>query len=209
MPHDPRSIILATIFSLNVGCKTGVLALEVIEKRALLASPWNQGSPESFSGTINRSVFWWLNSLFLNGYKGVLDIESLWPTDHTMDSERLLGRLNASWVNMQNKTRKHALAWALIRCIKWPMMAVSLPRLFITGFRFSQPLLLKRIVNFVGQPEGRDKSNTGYGLIGATALVYLGNAVSKPDHACFTDVLTIASNTRLSKVFSTTNEHDS
>jgi ATP-binding cassette subfamily C (CFTR/MRP) protein 1 len=178
----PRSVLLATIFSISLGFKTGMLVLEVIEKRGILISPWNLSSPESLSGTINRSVFWWLNALFVTGYKGVLELASLWPTDHSMDSKRLLERLTISWTKTKSNTRKHALALAMVKCIKWPIMAVSLPRLCLIGLRFSQPLLLKRIVNFVGQPGGQHKINTGYALIGATALVYLGNAVRNSNH---------------------------
>jgi ATP-binding cassette subfamily C (CFTR/MRP) protein 1 len=175
--QGPKSIYLAIIFSISLAFKIGMLILEVIEKRSILISPWNLSSPESLSGTINRSVFWWLNALFVRGYKGVLELASLWPTDQSMDSERLLERLTSSWTKTKDKTWKHALALAMVRCIKWPIMAVSFPRLCLIGLRFSQPLLLKRIVNFVGQPGSQEKINTGYGLIGATALVYLGNAV--------------------------------
>lgn len=177
--HGLRTTSILVSVSLCV--KLGVLVLETVEKRPFLQAPWNLAPPESLSGAINRSVFWWLNALFLRGYKGIFSLTSLWATDYSMSSERLLGRLSSAWNTTQDKTKKrkkHALALSLIRSIKWPMAAAFLPRLCLTGLRFCQPLLLKRIVDFVGQPDSDIKTSIGYGLIGATALVYFGNGVS-------------------------------
>ncbi|TVY60887.1 ABC transporter FUM19 [Lachnellula suecica] len=175
--HDLRTV--ATIFSISIGLKLGILVLEVIEKRTFLLPPWNRAPPESLSGTINRSLFWWLNALFKRGYNGVLNPESLWPTDQSMDSERLLLRLRSVWSTTKDKRKKNALAFSVVKSIKWPVVAVFFPRLCLIGLRFSQPLLLKRIVDFVSQPDGKEKTNIGYGLLGATALVFLGNAIVK------------------------------
>lgn len=43
------------------------------------------------------------------------------------------------------------------------------------SFNFAQPLLIKRALNFVARHDGQE--NIGYGLIGATVLVYGGLAV--------------------------------
>lgn len=178
LPQDRKLRIISVIFSVSIGSKMGILVLELIEKRAFLVPPWNQAPPESLSGTINRSLFWWLNALFLRGYKSILNLTSLWPTDNSMDSERLLAHLNSTWNTIKNKRKKNSLALAMVRSIKRPVAAVLFPRLCLIGVRFSQPLLLNRIVDFVGQPNDKEKTNIGYGLLGATALVYLGNAVS-------------------------------
>lgn len=178
LPHDRKLRIIAAISNVSIGFKVGILVLELKEKRAFLVPPWNQAPPESLSGTINRSLFWWLNKLFLRGYQTVLNLKSLWPTDHIMDSERLLVNLNSAWNTTKNKRKKNSLALAMMRSIKWPVVAVLFPRLCLIGFRFSQPLLLNRIINFVGQPDDKEKTNIRYGLLGATALVYLGNAAS-------------------------------
>jgi len=55
-------------------------------------------------------------------------------------------------------------------------MAV-LPRLCLAGFRFAQPFLIQTIINFVGEPSTEDTGGIAGGLIGATALVYIGMAV--------------------------------
>lgn len=171
----PTSIVV----SIGICVKLGILILEVMEKRPFLNEPWSLAPPEAMSGAINRSVFWWLNALFLRGYKGLFSLKSLWTTDYTMGSERLLKCLNFAWkATHDKKKKKHALAFSLIKSIKWPIASALLPRLCLTGLRFCQPLLLKRTVDFVGQPDSETKTTVGYGLIGATALVYFSIGVS-------------------------------
>jgi ATP-binding cassette subfamily C (CFTR/MRP) protein 1 len=177
LPEGQKLHTIAAVFSVSAAFKVGILVLEAKEKRAFLVPPWNQAPPESLSGTINRSVFWWLNSLFLRGYKGVLGLDSLWPTDHYMDSEQLLARLNLVWNKTADKKKKNVLAFSLLRSIKWPLVAMIFPRLCLVGLRFSQPLLLNSVVSFVSQSNDKNM-DIGYGLIGATALIYLGNGVS-------------------------------
>ena len=51
-----------------------------------------------------------------------------------------------------------------------------LPRLLLVGLRFSLPFLVSDIITYT---KSSDVSpNTGYGLIGAFALVFIGLAVS-------------------------------
>ena len=64
-----------------------------------------------------------------------------------------------------------ASVWAL----RWPLFKTILPRLCLIGFNYSQPFLIGKAVTYVGQKGA--SQNYGYGLIGATALVYLGMAV--------------------------------
>jgi ATP-binding cassette subfamily C (CFTR/MRP) protein 1 len=55
-------------------------------------------------------------------------------------------------------------------------MAV-IPRLCLIGFNFAQPFLITAALNLVSEPVNPSTRNEGYGLIGATALIYLGIAV--------------------------------
>lgn len=61
---------------------------------------------------------------------------------------------------------------------KWQFAAGILPRLLFSGFTFAQPFLINSIIDFVGgSPEQRSDDIAG-GLIGATALAYIGLALS-------------------------------
>lgn len=52
----------------------------------------------------------------------------------------------------------------------------AIPRLCYTGFSFSIPQLVERVVLYVGNHEAGHKQQ-GSGLIGATAVIYLGASV--------------------------------
>jgi len=53
---------------------------------------------------------------------------------------------------------------------------VVLPRLCLLAFTICQPLVLNRFLSFLASPS--ESPDTGYGLIGAYGLVYLGIAIS-------------------------------
>lgn len=52
-----------------------------------------------------------------------------------------------------------------------------LPRLCVVGFNYAQPFLIDRAITLLSEPLDEQTSNYGRGLIGATALIYLGIAV--------------------------------
>ena len=55
-----------------------------------------------------------------------------------------------------------------------------LPRLCATGFNFCQPFLIKRVINYLSQPDGHDNTKQiGRALIGAFCIVYVGFSVSR------------------------------
>lgn len=60
---------------------------------------------------------------------------------------------------------------------RWTCAIAVLPRLCLAALRFAQPFLIQRIIDFVGEPSTKDTNSIAGGLIGATALVYIGMAV--------------------------------
>lgn len=76
------------------------------------------------------------------------------------------------------KSTKLALAKACILTFCWAFFRIVVPRLAHIGFNFAQPFLLLRVVREVGA--GNISSDTSGGLIGATALIYIGICVSVP-----------------------------
>ncbi len=65
--QDQRLRTIAIVVSVSIFVKVGILFLEAVGKMHFLNATWNVAPPESLSGAINRTVFWWLNSLFLQG----------------------------------------------------------------------------------------------------------------------------------------------
>jgi ATP-binding cassette, subfamily C (CFTR/MRP), member 1 len=76
-----------------------------------------------------------------------------------------------------SKENKFALLFAAFEAYMVDFLAGVIPRLLFTGFRFAQPFLINRVVDFVGEPWTDSSSDVIGGLVGATIIVYVGIAV--------------------------------
>jgi len=172
----PSTQTLASLFTACVAVNVLVLVLESIEKRSFLRIPYNLYSPEALSGIFNRSVFWWLNSLFFKGYRSILQAEDLYDTDQELSSQNLQECMNSAW-QKYGKSKKYGLVKTTFSATKVPLAKTIFPRLCVIAFKLSQPLLINRAISLVSQPRTTSSRNQGFGLIGATALVYIGLAI--------------------------------
>ncbi|KAJ5598777.1 hypothetical protein N7537_008861 [Penicillium hordei] len=152
-----------------------VLMLEEIPKRGPAIF---KTSKEFSSGLWNRSAFWWLNSTFSKGYYSFLQVDDLYSLDHHLDSHRLASKLDQTW-KCVDKARKYCLAFATFTAFQSDFWKAVIPRLCYTGFSFAQPFLINKIVDVVGTSKSNHPQGTVGGLVGATALVYLGLAFSR------------------------------
>ncbi len=184
------------IFTSSIALKAVMILLESTEKRTIL-KPHYKGYPlEATSGVFSRSIFWWLSSLFLQGYRKVLYLGDLFPLDRELYSESLYERLQFAWANgmyLRDASRENAgvlrpnlvgdkkpdgkLFNTTLGVLKWHLLAAAFPRLCFLGFSFAQPFLINRAILFASSPDTPENRNVGYGLIGAYVLVYVGLAV--------------------------------
>jgi ATP-binding cassette subfamily C (CFTR/MRP) protein 1 len=74
-----------------------MVILESTEKRKMLFPPYKEYPEEAISGTFNRGFFFWLNSLFLNGYKNILSLSDLFLLNKDMCSEKLYEEFQSAW----------------------------------------------------------------------------------------------------------------
>lgn len=79
--------------------------------------------------------------------------------------------------NLVDKAGKYCLAFATFTAFQGVFWKAVIPRLCYTGFSFAQPFLIYKIVDVVGAPRSNHSQGTVGGLIGATALIYLGLGV--------------------------------
>ena len=87
--------------------------------------------------------------------------------------------LNApSSQSLAAKKGRYALSLALTSALRWPFLAVVFPRLCLVGFNYAQPFLIQRAIGLLEETVNVAAIDYGRGLIGATALIYLGIAVS-------------------------------
>ncbi|KAG9750060.1 putative ABC transporter, partial [Aureobasidium melanogenum] len=145
--------------------------------------------PESTSSILSRSFLWWLNPLFLSGMRTLLNQDQLYAIDPELRSRKTGQRLEAAFDKESEKIQDRAESstallsvWALPKaCFRavWTDVTAMIPmRLALIGFTFAQPFLFTRAIDYFSQENYDSKDNIGYGLIGATFIIYTGIAVS-------------------------------
>lgn len=80
------------------------------------------------------------------------------------------------WITKLCADGRFGLLVQTLRCLGLYAFVPVLPRLCLTGFTFAQPFLASSLISYLENPEEATE-NQGYGLIGASFLVYTGVAV--------------------------------
>ncbi|KAL2670523.1 hypothetical protein Neosp_014311 [[Neocosmospora] mangrovei] len=177
---------LASTFTVSLVLKTVLLVLEETPKRL---STGEKGSVRETSvGVVNRSFFWWLNHLFVEGFRGLIDLGSLGELNEKFNTHDLSERIEERW-NKDPKASPICLLKCTFMAYKWQFVAGIPPRLLHSGFNFAQPFLIQAIIIFVSMEE--TSVQIAGGLIGATVLVYLGLAISGAWHRYMSNQLVV------------------
>ncbi|KAL3444260.1 P-loop containing nucleoside triphosphate hydrolase protein [Aspergillus insuetus] len=171
----PGNHLIAGIFTISVACKVLLLVLEALEKQGLLLES-GEVAPEETAGILNRSFLWWFNPLLLAGYKQALTVDNLLTVDADIALERSKEEIRSQWAQAR-KNDGNSLLKVLVAVYRSELWAGFLPRLCVIGVTYAQPLLVNRVVSFLGQPETSTSKGIGSGLIGAYAIVYMGIAI--------------------------------
>ncbi|OQD96291.1 hypothetical protein PENSOL_c016G04406 [Penicillium solitum] len=153
-----------------------MVLFESLGKQKHLICSYQDLPPESTSGIVNRSFMWWLNRLFSTGFRSLLTTEDLDHLDKPLESAGTARQASKAWALRRHPERRFEFPWQIGRAFKGTLALMVIPRLFLIGFTFSQPFLVASVLNWLDDP--RSESNAGYGLIGATLLIYLGMALS-------------------------------
>ncbi|KAI1029090.1 hypothetical protein LB504_012951 [Fusarium proliferatum] len=159
----------AAVLTTATALKALMIYLESRQKEKWLGWDMKQHSPEETSGIWNLGVFFWLNTLFMKGYRVILTLESLYPLDRALEAEtyqHLVERVR----NNPYKTQKYGLARLLLQILALQLLPPIIPRAALLAASMCQPFLIHALLHYL-QSEDQDKSH-GYGLIGATALTY-------------------------------------
>jgi ATP-binding cassette subfamily C (CFTR/MRP) protein 1 len=166
---------IATVFTIALGIKIMMLITEAIEKRSILLDIYQNSSPETTSGIYSRSFFWWLNKLMTTGYRRVIQDKDLYPIDDEMKSAFLQNQGQQIWKDAP-QGQSCALLWSTVKATRASLAYCIFPRLCLIGFRYAQPFLLSRTVEFASSPDEPD--SIGWGLTGAFGIVFVGMAVA-------------------------------
>ena len=166
-----NDVSVPSVATASLILKLVILVMEAQSKRKRLPSQYSYLPPESTASLFNRGLFWWLNPLLWRGYRTLLGPSDLFPTDPNMSSRSLEAKFLSLWKSYQPGS-KYRLLRTVIWVLKGPIFAAVIPRLCQTGFTFSQPFIIFSIVEYVGK--SNPETNHGYGLVAATAIIYLG-----------------------------------
>ncbi|KAF4995723.1 hypothetical protein FGRMN_4930 [Fusarium graminum] len=142
--------VVAAIFTTRLVLKAWLFALEVKEKRESLIKTRHDFTSEETAGIINRAFLWWLNRLFLIGFRKPLVLGDLFPVDREL--------------RFQPKDLMSQIQEDQARCL-------------LLGLNLAQPLLISAVTSYLSSSERSVGQGQGAGLSIAYALVYVGIAV--------------------------------
>lgn len=165
-------------FCASVALQAVILVVEAWHKSSWVrwSDDEKEHSPEETSGVFSLGVFFWLNKLFLAGYRSILTIETLLPLDRSLDPEALHDKFARNMDYAKIKGDGFGLVKVLVRTLTVPLLLPIVPRLALLGFTFSQPFFIEALLGYLAEPTL--DPNIGYGLIGASILIYTGIATS-------------------------------
>lgn len=151
------------------------LFLESLEKRKHVQGAEVCDTPEQYSGFWKRTSFAWLAHTFGQGYSIILSVGDLPSLDPRLKSDLIVEQLQLRWSRCDQKA-SHSMLRACLRTFWLSLASGAIPRLCLTGFTFAQPFLINTLTTYVGL--SHPDVDHGRSLIGASALVYIGMAVS-------------------------------
>jgi ATP-binding cassette subfamily C (CFTR/MRP) protein 1 len=182
--------VIPSLLSLSIALRLVLLTIECRNKRPWLRAQYGTLPPEATAGVVSRSILWWLNSLFLDGTRTLLSQDQLYGLDPDLESRKTSQKLESTFEKECARSQRNgdtpagpSSVWSLPRaCLHcfWISIAAMIPtRLALVGFTYGQTFLFTRAINFLSQHKDTNSANTGYGLIAATFVIYIGIAVSE------------------------------
>jgi len=170
---------IASLFTASIATKVALLILETQQKsKENLKEEYRGLPPESTAGVIQQSLLTWIFPVFRQGYRVLLSPDDVFELRDDMKADTLAEKLRSTWNARNRPERRLEFAWALLQATWLPNAHVVFPTLCNTAFNFCQPFLISSLLSLISQPDDGLSASKGYGLIGATALIYLGRAIS-------------------------------
>ncbi|TVY56754.1 ABC transporter FUM19 [Lachnellula cervina] len=167
------------LFTTTVAVKVVLLFLESRPKdKWILWDKKEPHSPEETSGMFGLGAYLWLNKLFLKGYGKNLGINDLYPLDHSLKGKFLEDKFQKNLNFSKFQGDELGLIKLLCRTYAVPLLLPIFPRLFYLTFTVCQPFFIESLLGYLSQDKSLASANHGYGLIGASILIYAGMAIS-------------------------------
>lgn len=164
------------IFATSMAVKALILLLEASPKSRWITWDKKEHSPEETSSIFSLGVLYWMNEMFLRGFRKTLTLDDLYPLDISLNTKLLHEKFSQNIDYSKLKGNKYGLLKALLKTLKVYLILPILPRLLQLAFTFSQPFFIEKLLEYLNQPQV--PANVGYGFIGASILIYSGIAIS-------------------------------
>ncbi|ETS83153.1 hypothetical protein PFICI_05029 [Pestalotiopsis fici W106-1] len=155
-----------------------LLLVESHEKSSILLDSKTVRSPEDTAGVLSRAFFWWINPILARGYHETFEVKTLPNLDSNLISTSLRSAALYNWAQRRKPEGLMTLPRVLLKTLLRPFLGAVLPRLFLTAFKYSQPLLIREAIHFLTTSRVKKESQDGTNLILAAIIVYTGLAVS-------------------------------
>lgn len=91
--------VLAAIYTASIALKLAWFCLESRTKQECFIDKSVQYGDEEVCGLYSRTFFWWINPLFLLGFKKTLSVEELPRLDQTLSAHRLHHTFSRRWAS--------------------------------------------------------------------------------------------------------------
>ncbi|GIZ49230.1 hypothetical protein CKM354_001226500 [Cercospora kikuchii] len=173
----PGSRIVPVTFSISLAAKVLILYLEARNKKRSIFPQYRFHAPEALVNLYSQVSLWWINPMFWTGYRSFLSIDSLYDIDEGLSSASAEATFARHWLRQSGESR-WGLVWTLAQSVKWSLIGLVIPRLCLSAFKLSQPLLIATITTLLREGLNDGNRNDAKGLIAAAALIYVGVAVT-------------------------------
>lgn len=148
-----------------------MIVLESVRKSRWVRWDTTDRSPEETLGVFELAASTWMVRLLQTGRKKILAMEDLDALDHRISAEVLHSHV-ANLRVPEFSGKNNALLKALCRTLAVPLLMPVIPFLLQVTLGLCQPLLVQSLLRYLENPPSNPQ-NTGYGLIGATVILYL------------------------------------
>ncbi|VUC23771.1 unnamed protein product [Clonostachys rosea] len=165
--------LITSLSAAVLAAKLSLLFVEAQNKVMYFTAADIDRPPQETSGILSRSVFWWINSLFFHGHRGILKLDDLIHLDEELSSEETLARFEVRWLSMSN-VHSYRLARTIVMSLTRLFLRPVIPNVLSMALTFSQPFLVSAILDFISSD---DPEELGQLIVVAYAVVYISKAI--------------------------------
>lgn len=165
--------------TIALGLKVSIFLLESRSKENNFVSKGTVSyGREEISDIFRNGFFVWINSLLVRGFRSILSSSDLFPLPQVLQAEDLHDRFQADWKSTAPGDGLTKLALRILWFSKRDIAVTVVSRLALLTFTLLQPLAMNTLLTWLDTTSSPQNRDSGYGLIAAYGLIYLGIALS-------------------------------